>query len=79
MARFGMTGETGALVEIDLTGAPHGSLETLSRTALDTLRFVVEWIVPAAGFLANTSEECHVLEVLSPGGGLAALELGGAR
>lgn len=77
--RIATDGEEGAQAEIDLTGAPPEVQELLCRIAIDTLRWVVGWLVPAATFLADASAECRALEILSPQGGVVRPQPGGAR
>jgi hypothetical protein len=66
MVRIEVDAEGVAAAAIDLTGAPHGALECLSRTAVDTLRWVVEWLVPTAAFIADPSRGSRALEARFP-------------
>jgi hypothetical protein len=64
MVRVGLSAdETAALAEVDLSGCPHGVLEGLFRTGLDALRWVVEWLVKSADFLADADAACQAVEV----------------
>ncbi|HYT92305.1 MAG TPA: hypothetical protein VEL76_26560 [Gemmataceae bacterium] len=64
LVRVGLTvDETAALAEVDLTCCPHAVLEGLFKTSLDALRWVVEWLVKSADFLADTDVTCRAVEV----------------
>lgn len=62
MVRIGLS-DQGAEAEIDLTGAPQVILEPLFKTSLDALRWVVEWLVVSAAFLADPAVTCRAWEV----------------
>jgi len=62
MVRIGLT-ETGANAEIDLTGVPQEMAESMFKTSLDALRWVVEWLVLSAAFLADPRVVCQAWEV----------------
>jgi hypothetical protein len=62
MVRIGLS-ETGADAEIDLTGVPPEMAESLFKTSLDALRWVVEWLALSAAFLADPRVECQAWEV----------------
>lgn len=66
LVRIEVDAEGGAAAAIDLTGAPHVALERLSRTAVDTLRWVAEWLVPTAAFVADPSRGSRALEARFP-------------
>ena len=42
---------------VDLTGAPTDELPTISRAALDALRWVTSWVVPPTALLTDLSVE----------------------
>jgi hypothetical protein len=66
MVRIGLAEEAGssaALAEVDLSGCPHGLLESLFAAGLGALRWVVGWLVEAADFLVDGSVACRALEV----------------
>jgi hypothetical protein len=64
LVRVGLTAdETAALAEVDLSCCPHAVLEGLFRTGLDALRWVVEWLVKSADFLADADAACRAVEV----------------
>ncbi len=75
MVRLGTDdrGQTRAVV--DLTGAPHHALAHLCTLALDALRWVVEWIVPIAAFIADASNESRILEAAPTRAALACASL----
>jgi hypothetical protein len=62
MVRIGLT-ETSALAEVDFSGVPPAIGESVFRTGLGALRWVVAWLVESAAFLADTSVACPALEV----------------
>jgi hypothetical protein len=66
LVRLGLTGEdepAAALAEVDLSGCPHALLESLFGASLAALRWVVEWLVQGADFLADTAVACQALEL----------------
>jgi len=57
--------EDGSVVgSIDLTGAPPDQLPTISRAALDALRWVTSWIVPPAALLTDLSVESRLVDAV---------------
>jgi hypothetical protein len=69
MVRLGMTGgptDLAVYAEVDLSGAPPGSVECLFKTGLDCLRWVVHELVGSAAFLADSSLVCRSLEEVCP-------------
>src|SRR5262249_28075615 len=62
LVRLGLT-ETAAAAEIDLTGVPPLIVESVFRTSLGALRWVVAWLVESAVFLADRAKPCAALEV----------------
>jgi hypothetical protein len=64
LVRIGET-TTGAFqAEVDLSGAPASLTEKLVRIGLDTLRWVVGWLIRSLDFLADPTAACRALEVL---------------
>jgi hypothetical protein len=62
MVRIGLTDEGVGQAQVDLSGAPHDSLEQLVCVGLDALRHVVSSIVEPADFLVNGAESCCAVE-----------------
>jgi hypothetical protein len=63
MVRIGIQGDAEAHAEVDLSGAPHASLEPLARVGLDALRHVVSSLVEPADFLVHGAHGCRAVEV----------------
>jgi hypothetical protein len=63
LVRIGLSDRGTAEAEVDLSGAPACVVESLLRTSLDAIRFVVEWLVWPAAFLADTSISCEAWNV----------------
>jgi hypothetical protein len=75
LVRVGLTdapGHRAAYAEVDLTGAPAAALECLMRTGLGALRWVVQWLVGPAAFLADGARACRALEEVCPWAGQPA-------
>ena len=60
--------DSAALAEIDFSGAPPAIVESLFRTGLGALRWVVAWLVESAAFLADPSVTCRAVEVCPSAG-----------
>ncbi len=64
LVRIGETAIGAFQAEIDLSGAPAALTEKLVRIGLDTLRWVVGWLIRSLDFLADPTAACRALEVL---------------
>lgn len=65
MVRVGMEGDPQrpeVRAEVDLTGAPHGALETLVPIGLDAVRWVVVWSLWSVAFLCDARVTCRAWE-----------------
>jgi len=65
LVRLGFTGQPDNLAiaaEVDLSGAPHAALEPLLSVGLDSLHWVVTWLVETAALLADADVACRALE-----------------
>jgi hypothetical protein len=54
---------TAAIAEVDLTGAPLAACETLFVTALEALRWAVQWLGEPADWLADANVASELLAV----------------
>ncbi len=63
LVRIGMNGSSEVQAQVDLSGAPHHTLEELVQIGTDALRLVVSSFVEPADFLVNGAEGCRAVEV----------------
>jgi hypothetical protein len=63
LVRIGMNGHAEVQAQVDLTGAPHHTLEELVHIGTDALRLVVSSLVEPADFLVNGAAGCRAVEV----------------
>jgi hypothetical protein len=68
LVRFGLAGgdQPAILAEVDFTGCPPASLESVFAIGLGALRWVIAWLVQSADFLGEPGQPSRALEVCSP-------------